>query len=665
MSAIDPIFEKNKNHFSTLFSSVYSHQVELQTLNVWWDKVSLVGKINSLNVPQSLLSNMLETKQEFAELQQVLIDNLINEQLQQYQQQNSRIAQTLVDIPNRNLFERTADVGFLATDAAIIEHLNSTSASFDECQRMRLRLQEYAAKYTVYDDILLFDSKGQLCVSMTESQPSKEVNDPVILQAITGNQEYIEICRYSDLFPNKNISSLFVAPIKDPHSLSVIGVLCMSFKLEDEMSSLFEDINGDNPNLCALLDSTGKVISSNHAEVLPIHSVLTLTEPHQVILISSTPYLASLAKTKGYQGYMGLGWQGCVLQPLTTLVNDSASAVSKEEKTKWKGFSKVLSDIQHSAKIITEDLGLVVLNGRIAAARSDADEFIPILEEIRNIGKKMQHIFTSSVSELMDTALASRFNMLEFQAAQAIDIMDRNLYERANDCRWWALTDALIHFLSAEQQDKKNHDNIKQILAYINGLYTVYRVIYIFDNKGVIQEVSHREFDHWIGRNLPDETQWQDTKTHTNAQQYSVSPFVSSALYDNRSTYIYNAAIRNSARNVGGIGIVFDSEPEFSHILTDIIGHSVTERISIFVNREGVIISVSHHSPWRVGDTIPLPSHVHEAACGEKGSGIMCILNDEYIIGYAVSKGYREFKTSDQYQNDVIALVLERNISME
>lgn len=665
MSAIDPIFEKNKNYFSTLFSSVCSHQVELQTLNVWWDKVSLVGKINSLNVPQSLLSNMLETKEEFAELQQVLIDNLINEQLQQYQQQNGRIAQTLVDIPNRNLFERTADVGFLATDTAIIEHLNSTSASLEACQRISLRLQEYAAKYSVYDDILLFDSKGQLCVSMTASQPNKELSDPVIAQAITGNEEYLEICRYSDLFPNKNISSLFVAPIKDPHSLSVIGVLCMSFKLEDEMSSLFEDVNGSNLSVCALLDSTGQVIASNNAEILPIHSILTLTEPHQVILVSSTPYLASLAKTKGYQGYMGLGWQGCVLLPLSMQVNDSANVVPTEEKTKWKGFSKVLSNIQHNAKIVTEDLGLVVLNGRIAAARSDADEFIPILEEIRNIGKKMQHIFTSSVSELMDTALASRFNMLKFQAAQAIDIMDRNLYERANDCRWWALTDALIHFLSAEQQDKKNQDNIKQILAYINGLYTVYQVIYIFDDQGVIREVSHREFDHWIGRNLPDETQWQETMKHTNAQQYSVSPFVSSELYDNRPTYIYNAAIRKNERNVGGIGIVFDSEPEFSHILTDVIGHSVAERISIFVNREGMIISVSNQSPWRIGDTIPLPSHIYEAACGEKGSGITRINNDEYIVGYAVSKGYREFKTSDEYQNDIIALVLERNKSME
>ena len=49
---------KNNNALAVVFPSVVKHQTNLLNLNRWWDKVALVGKINSLNVPQSLLANM-------------------------------------------------------------------------------------------------------------------------------------------------------------------------------------------------------------------------------------------------------------------------------------------------------------------------------------------------------------------------------------------------------------------------------------------------------------------------------------------------------------------------------------------------------------------------------------------------------------------------------
>ncbi len=38
-----------------------------------------------------------------------------------------------------------------------------------------------------------------------------------------------------------------------------------------------------------------------------------------------------------------------------------------------------------------------------------------------------------------------------FLAELIVDIMDRNLYERANDCRWWALTTDFRAILENEQ----------------------------------------------------------------------------------------------------------------------------------------------------------------------------------------------------------------------
>lgn len=114
---------RNNNALAEAFPSVVKHQTSLINLNRWWDKVALIGNINSLNVPQSLLANMLDTKQEFADLQGLLIENLLAEQLQQVGRKHRSMAQTLIDILNRNLFERTADVGFLATGARFVNFL--------------------------------------------------------------------------------------------------------------------------------------------------------------------------------------------------------------------------------------------------------------------------------------------------------------------------------------------------------------------------------------------------------------------------------------------------------------------------------------------------------------------------------------------------------------
>lgn len=145
---METLIRQNKDSFFNLFQSVNHHQINLGSLNTWWDKVALIGKINSLNVPQSLLINMLDTKTEFAELQATLIDNLLTEQVQQRHRRNSAIAQVLVDIPIRNLFERTADVGFLATDADLTAFLSATSPKEQDRDTVHQRLQAYAAKYT-------------------------------------------------------------------------------------------------------------------------------------------------------------------------------------------------------------------------------------------------------------------------------------------------------------------------------------------------------------------------------------------------------------------------------------------------------------------------------------------------------------------------------------
>ena len=652
---------KNNNALAVVFPSVVKHQTNLINLNRWWDKVALVGKINSLNVPQSLLANMLDTKGEFADLQELLIENLLAEQLQQVGRKHRSMARTLIDIPNRNLFERTADVGFLATDARFVNFLKAQHNTADT-QRIVQHMQEYAAKYSVYDDVILLDPQGSVRARMNNAVAEQLGTDPVVQQLISSGKDYVEVCRYSALCPHKTIASLFLAPVRDPHSNELLGVLCLSFKLEDEMTSLFADLDDGSGLVMALLDARGKVLVASDQSLLARGELVATNGQDSLITLNNHQYFCTVAPTRGYQGYVGLSWQGCVLMPLSKpLEHQADDIVAQQDVTLWQGFSATLSNIQRRSRVVTDDLDLVVLNGRIAAARTDADEFIPILEEIRQIGRQMQGIFSRSVRQLMTTALTTHYNSLSAQAALAIDIMDRNLYERANDCRWWALTETFTQVLAAADISPQAAQSMSDILAYINDLYTVYQGIYVYDNSGRIIAVSNPGLKEWQGTQATEQSLWQSVMSLTDTQQYSVSAFHPCDYYQQRPTYIYNAAIRSDNRVVGGIGLVFDSEPEFRQMLDEVLHNADAKRMGVFVERSGKVISASSNAPWQAGEHITLPADIVSHRSGEQGAGIYTLEGQQYVVGFAVSKGYREYKTTDGYSNDILALMVEQN----
>ncbi len=93
----------------------------------------------------------------------------------------------------------------------------------------------------------------------------------------------------------------------------------------------------------------------------------------------------------------------------------------------------------------------------------------------------------------------------QFHAALAIDIMDRNLYERANDCRWWALTPTFAELLSAPSPTDTHRATIRAILQTINGLYTVYSNLIVFDRAGRIIAVSAQDSRDLEGTVLDEE----------------------------------------------------------------------------------------------------------------------------------------------------------------
>ena len=139
------------------------------------------------------------------QLEKELVASLAREKIGNVLAELATKAQYVTEIVVRNLYERTADVGFLATDrdlCAFVAGLN------DDTEAIRYRLRAYRNKYTVYDEIVLLDLTGNVLVQIDETTPLEGSLDPLIAQTLASDQ-YVETFRYSDLRPGKREALIY------------------------------------------------------------------------------------------------------------------------------------------------------------------------------------------------------------------------------------------------------------------------------------------------------------------------------------------------------------------------------------------------------------------------------------------------------------------------
>lgn len=185
----------------------------------------------------------------------------------------------------------------------------------------------------------------------------------------------------------------------------------------------------------------------------------------------------------------------------------------------------------------------------------------------------------------------------------------------------------------------------------------------MFNRQGKVIGVSNASYHHLVG-NIQQASWARSVSTQTNDQQYSVSEFEETDLYEGRPSYIYSAAVQDeSGAVIGGVAIVFDSEPQFKAILEDVLpkysGEGDAQRsFAIFTDEQQKIIS-STHAEYKVGDLLNIDDAFYSIEKGETSSKTLEINNRYYSVGVAKSVGYREYKSeTDQYQQQVFAFVM-------
>lgn len=318
---------------------------------------------------------------------------------------------------------------------------------------------------------------------------------------------------------------------------------------------------------------------------------------------------------------------------------------------------KVADDKITTIHQITRETKYLALNALIEAARAGemGRGFAVVANEVKQVSERITDIAGDLTTELagslteLSTLGDSMIGQLEHHRGQRlsdlarhmIEIIDRNLYERSCDVRWWATDAALVDVL-AEPSPEAAHHACKR-LGVILDSYTVYLDLWVADADGrIVANGRPDRYPDVIGADASRHPWFvQAMQSHSGAD-YSAFDVRCAKLLHNAEVATYATAIREGGethgRPIGALGIFFDWAPQAKAVV------------------DGVPLSDAERARTRC---LLLDSQ-HRVLASSSGEGVLTERFDlrpsgddmtgfyagaaQSLIGYALTPGYETYE---------------------
>ncbi len=318
-----------------------------------------------------------------------------------------------------------------------------------------------------------------------------------------------------------------------------------------------------------------------------------------------------------------------------------------------KEVSAIVSRSVNEIRDVTRMTRMLALNASIEAARAGeaGRGFAVVADDVRSVSSKIDAITVSLSDELSGRidelqALGDKLigrvrgTRLADLALNMIEIVDRNLYERSCDVRWWATDSAVVNCLASGGPGTVERDFCSKRLSVILDSYTVYLDIWVVDLRGnVLATGRPGKFPRARGGNVSREAWFRDALLTHDGSEFAVSSVAIEPRLD-RSVATYATAVRTGgevrAAPIGVIGIFFDWQAQ-AQTVVDGVRLSDDER-----SRTRCMILDADHKVLAASDrrgllteTFPLKRAGRPAGHYEE---------DGSTIGFSVTPGYETYK---------------------
>ncbi len=304
-------------------------------------------------------------------------------------------------------------------------------------------------------------------------------------------------------------------------------------------------------------------------------------------------------------------------------------------------------------KKVTSTTRILSLNALIEATRAgdSGRGFAVVANEVKNVSDDISRITQSLESELATTigdltrlgeslVRQLRGSRLVDLALNMIEIIDRNLYERSCDVRWWATDSAMVDCLSNDTADMAAFTSKR--LRVILDSYTVYLDLWVADTQGRVRANGRPDrYPHVVNSDVSQQAWFRDAMKTRDGTEYAVADVGTNPMLNNALVATYSTAIREGGdthgRILGVLGIFFDWQPQAQAVVE---GVRLTKAEANFTR---CLLIDQHHRVIAASDGSGILSEIVPLSTDNRGQ-------DSYvdekgrIVGYALTPGYETYR---------------------
>ncbi|GAB3444631.1 methyl-accepting chemotaxis protein [Insolitispirillum peregrinum] len=302
---------------------------------------------------------------------------------------------------------------------------------------------------------------------------------------------------------------------------------------------------------------------------------------------------------------------------------------------------------------ITGSVRMLALNALIEAHRAGdhgrgfavvASEVKSISQAISSVANELQQELVGSASDLSSLGRGLvehvRGTRLADLALNMIEIIDRNLYERSCDVRWWATDSAVVD--AVQQPSAATSRRASQRLGVILSSYTVYLDLWVIDADGrVVANGRPDRYPGVLGRSVQQARWFTQAMATRDGGDFIVDDVCASDLLGGAQVATYATAIRQDGEVDGApqgvLAIFFDWEPQARAVVQG-VRLSEEEKSStrcLLVDSTGLVIASSDNKGV-LSERVGLPAS--KQAIGHT------VRHDSAVMGYALTPGYETYR---------------------
>lgn len=320
------------------------------------------------------------------------------------------------------------------------------------------------------------------------------------------------------------------------------------------------------------------------------------------------------------------------------------------------GLSRALREAVNEIEEINANAKLLSLNARIEAARAGqvGAAFAVVAQEMQNLASKTSEVageLATDTQQTIDELLELignkiRGTRLSDIALTNIDLIDRCLYERTCDVRWWATDSSVVEALTKQTDLACEH--ACQRLGVILSAYTVYFDLVLCDTTGKVIANGRPDLYSSMGTNVAGQEWFQQAMATSSGDEFGFQTAHHCHLVGDQAALVYSCSVREAGRShgqtLGVLGIVFKWEALAQTILKQ-VPLSENERKQTrcaIIDVQGRVLADS----WdrQLQETLNLPE-LRSLMCDNKNFAKIKYNDKDCCLAHARAPGFETYST--------------------